>query len=90
MYEEIYVGSFPPPQRQCYCGSITLTVGRLCVSDSVGLVLGPDSHTVSDYFKIKVIFKIAILKSGLHQHLNLTYYCVVYIAVILRLKADVE
>ena len=45
---------------------------------------------VSDYFKIKVTFKLAIFKSGVHQLLNLTYYCVVYIAVMLCLKAGVE
>ena len=55
-----------------------------------GAGLGSDSRTVIEYFKLKVTFKVAILKSGLHQHLNLTYCCVVYIAVMLCLKAGVE
>ena len=51
---------------------------------------GADSRTISDYFKIKVTFKVAILKSGVHQHLNLIYCCLVYIAVMLCLKPGVE
>ena len=51
---------------------------------------GPDSRTISNYFKIKVTIKVAILKSGVHQHLNIIYHCVVYIAVMLCLKPGVE
>ena len=51
---------------------------------------GSDSHTVSEYFNLKVTFKVAILKSGLHQHLLLIYCCAVYIGVMLSLKPGVE
>ena len=50
----------------------------------------PDSGMNSEYFKIKVTFKVAILNSIIHQHLNLTYCYVVYIAVMLSLMAGVE
>ena len=51
---------------------------------------GSYSRTVSEYFKLKVTFKDVILKCGLHQHLNLTYCWVVYIAVLLSLMTGVE
>ena len=51
---------------------------------------GSDSLTVSEYFNLKVTFKVAILKSGLHQHLLLIYCCAVYIGVMLSLKPGVE
>ena len=51
---------------------------------------GSDSRTVSEYFNLKVTFKVAILKSGLHQHLLLIYCCAVYIGVMLSLKPGVE
>ena len=49
-----------------------------------------DSRTVSEYFTLKVTSKVAILKSGLHQHLLLIYCCAVYIRIMLSLKPGVE
>ena len=54
------------------------------------MIQGADTRTISEHFKLKVTFKVAILKSGQHQQLNLTYYCVVCITVMLCLKAGVE
>ena len=60
------------------------------VTEHSGKNLGSDSRTVSEFFKLKVTFKVAILKSDLHQYLNLTCCCVVYIPVMLYSKASVE
>ena len=70
--------------------SLSVASGPKHITSSIYSALGSDSRTVSEYFKLKVTFKVAILKSGLHQHLNLTHCFVVYIALMLCLKTGVE
>ena len=50
------------------------------------MFMGPDSGTICKYFKIKVDFRVSILKSSLHQPLNLTYCYLVYIALRIDIK----